>query len=404
MKKSFAFISYSRMDVQVATYLLDRIEKYVYPKEYVQEENQPEDPERVRPIFLDLADLSVQARTFTDEIKEHLENARYLIVICSPSSAKSPFVKLEIDHFLQTHDGNADLIIPIYVDNIFSGMHPAIDKISSSRNCPIYVTGKGDAGHLGRKYCFYHLLEFLLKVDFSILFNRYEEYKKRRQKRRRRFWTIFISIVIASLSFALYQQYQATKTEHDLAQFEKETFPYSLVVGYVDNFLSPTLSALKDSLSPQEPHIICMMPDSYFKIKEENRKNYFRQRIEELNVRFGFKNFEPRDVKIKSRRRAASIVQMNFDNIQTPVYYDFVSTVKAIQSVVDYKFDPQRHKIKIDTTEMSRDLMVREYSEKFITQSKGRLGKDSCYVHFVFTSEQLFSVLEEIQKRERQQK
>ena len=70
MKKSFAFISYSRMDVQVATYLLDRIEKYVYPKEYVQEENQPEDPERVRPIFLDLADLSVQARTFTDEIKE----------------------------------------------------------------------------------------------------------------------------------------------------------------------------------------------------------------------------------------------------------------------------------------------------------------------------------------------
>ena len=388
----------------MAADLHQRIEKYVYPHNEVAEDNRPEDDERVRPIYFDLTDLSAQNRNFSDELRENLDLSRYLIVICSPHAAQSPFVKDEIEHFLTTHNGATGLVIPVYIDNVFSGMHPAIDGILATRNCPIYVTGKGDAGHLGRKYCFYHLLEFLLKVDFSILFNRYEEYKKRRQKRRRRFWTIFISIVIASLSFALYQQYQATKTEHDLAQFEKETFPYSLVVGYVDNFLSPTLSALKDSLSPQEPHIICMMPDSYFKIKEENRKNYFRQRIEELNVRFGFKNFEPRDVKIKSRRRAASIVQMHFDNIQTPVYYDFVSTVKAIQSVVDYKFDPQRHKIKIDTTEMSRDLMVREYSEKFITQSNGRLGKDSCYVHFVFTSEQLFSVLEEIQKRERQQK
>lgn len=404
MKNSFAFISYSRKDVQVATYLLDRIEKYVYPQEYVKTENRPEDPERVRPIFLDLADLSVQTRTFTDEIKERLESSRYLIVICSPSAAKSPFVKLEIDHFLQTHDGNADLIIPIYVDNIFSGMHPAIDKISSSRNCPIYVTGKGDAGHLGRKYCFYHLLEFLLKVDFSILFNRYEEYKKRRQRKRRRFWTIFISVVIASLSFALYKQCEATKTEHDLAQFEKETFPYSLVVGYIDNFLSPTLSVLKDSLSPQKPHIICMMPDSYFKITEENRKKYFLQRIEELKTRFGFKNFEPREVKIKSRKRAASIVQMDFNDIHTPIYYDFVSTVKAIQSVVDYKFDPNRHKIKIDTTDISRDEMVRDYSNRFISQSKDRLGKDSCYVHFVFTSEQLFSVLEDIRKEEHNQR
>ena len=147
-----------------------------------------------------------------------------------------------------------------------------------------------------------------------------------------------------------------------------------------------------------------MMPDSYFKITEENRKKYFLQRIEELKTRFGFKNFEPREVKIKSRKRAASIVQMDFNDIHTPIYYDFVSTVKAIQSVVDYKFDPNRHKIKIDTTDISRDEMVRDYSNRFISQSKDRLGKDSCYVHFVFTSEQLFSVLEDIRKEEHNQR
>lgn len=408
MKKPFAFISYSRKDIKVATYLLNRIEKYVYPHDYVKEEHRPTDNLRVRPIYLDLADLSVKARTFTDELKESLKNSRYLILICSSDSAKSSFVKSEIDYFLATHNDDTDLIIPVYVDNVFSGMHPVIDKILSTRNCPIYVTGKGDAGHLGRKYCFYHLLEFLLKVDFDILFNRYEEYKKQRQKKRRRILSIIILVIIASLTFAWYKQYRATiyehnlrMTEHDLAQFEKETFPYSLVVGYIDNFLSPTLAALKDSLKPVKPHIICMMPDTYKKINEENRKNYFKERVHEMKQRFDFKGFETKEIKIKSRRRAASIVKMNFDGIRTPVYYDFVSTVKAIQSVVDYKFDPKRHNVKIDTTKMSRDAMVNEYSEQFIRQSKDCLGSDSNYVHFVFSNDDLFDALEQLRNNER---
>lgn len=34
-RKPFAFISYSRKDVEVAKYLQDRIEKYVYQKDHV---------------------------------------------------------------------------------------------------------------------------------------------------------------------------------------------------------------------------------------------------------------------------------------------------------------------------------------------------------------------------------
>lgn len=406
-RKPFAFISYSRKDIEVARYLQERIEKYVYPKDCVADSNRPEDDQRVRPVFLDLTDLSVQARHFDEEIREHLAASRYLIVICSPHSAQSAFVHKEINHFLSTHDHNTDLIIPVYVDKVLQIGHPQVDAILSTRNCPIYMSGKGEAGHIGRKYCFYHLMEFLLKVDFDKLLNRYEEYKQRRRRNKARVLTAMLLILFGSLSFGWYKQYRATQaehnlavTEHDLAQFEKETFPFSLVVGYIDNFLAPTLAALEDSLAPAVPHIIVMMPDSYGRLNERARKDHFRQTLRAMERDFGFQGFATEEVKIKSRRRASSIVRMRFSGIATPVYHDFASTVRAIQSVVDYKFDVNRHQVKIDTTAMSRDEMAKEYARQFVRQAKDRLGKDSTHVHFIFSQEELLGVLASIKKQE----
>lgn len=100
MKNNFAFISYSRQDVKLALDLWKKAEKYPYPKQLVNVKNRPEDRYRVRPIFLDVADLSTKERNFSNEIQENLTNTRYLIVICSPSSAKSEFVKKEMISFL----------------------------------------------------------------------------------------------------------------------------------------------------------------------------------------------------------------------------------------------------------------------------------------------------------------
>lgn len=400
-RKPFAFISYSRKDVEVAKYLQDRIEKYVYQKDHVLECNRPEDENRVRPIFLDLTDLSAQVRDFSTELKENLEASRYLIVICSPNSAKSPFVRTEIEHFLATHNNDIDLLIPVYVDSVLSGIHPQIDKILSTRNCPIFVTGKGDAGHIGRKYCFYHVMEFLLKVDFDKLFNRYEEYKKRKMRIRTTILSTVLLILFGSISYGWYKQYQATQVEHDFAQFEKETFPFSLVVGYVDNFLSPTIEALKDSLKPAVPHVVVMMPNSYKKLDEQVRKQHFKEIQLAMSRNYGFESFVTEEVKLKSRRRASSIVRVHMSGIKTPVYHDFASTVKAIQTVVDYKFDVDRHEVKIDTTAMSRDELAQEYALKFVRQAKKRLGADSSLVHFVFTPDQLLEAFSEIKQGER---
>ena len=314
-RKPFAFISYSRKDVDVARYLQDRIEKYVYQKDHVLECNRPEDEYRVRPIFLDLTDLSAQVRDFNTELRENLEASRYLIVICSPNSAKSPFVRTEIEHFLATHDNDTNLIVPVYVDNVLSGIHSEIDRILSTRNCPIFITGKGDAGHIGRKYCFYHIMEFLLKVDFDKLLNRYEEYKRRKQKIRVTILTTVLLILFSSISYGWYSQWQKALVERDLAQFETQTFPFSLVVGYVDNFLSPTLAALKDSLKPDVPHVIVMMPNSYNKIDEKNRKQHFTDNKLLMKQNYGFEKIETEEVKLKSRRRASSIVRIHMDGI-----------------------------------------------------------------------------------------
>lgn len=57
------------------------------------------------------------------------------------------------------------MIIPVLVDETRDNIHPIVDEIVSRRNCPVYfTTGKKDEHRLDNKYCFYHIVEFLLNV------------------------------------------------------------------------------------------------------------------------------------------------------------------------------------------------------------------------------------------------
>ena len=263
-----AFISYSRADISVAIDLVKKLEKYPYPIEMVSEENRPYHPKFVRPVFLDVLNLPVKVTEFNKDIQDNLRKSRYLVVICSEESSKSSYVKKEIDFFLETHNNNADLIVAVYVDKIFSGMHPIIDKIVATRNCPIYVSGRGEAGRVGRKYCFYHLLEFILKVDFDKLYNRYEAYKRRKRHRRNQTIALVVLLIIGTLVWALISQINRVKAEHQQtktieakAQFEQKTFPFSIVVGYVGNFLKPMVETLVETEGT--PDVLVYMPNNY---------------------------------------------------------------------------------------------------------------------------------------------
>ncbi len=388
-----AFISYSRADIDIAIDLEKKLEKYPYPHELVSEENRPFNSKFVRPVFLDVLDLPVKTTEFNKDIQDNLRNSKYLIVICSKSAADSEFVKKEIDFFLSTHDNNADLIVAVYVDKIFAGMHPVIDNIVATRNCPIYVTGRGEAGHVGRKYCFYHLLEFLLKVDFDKLYNRYEAYKLHKKRLRRTMLTVVLILVFGALSWALISQGKRTQAEKERARiyekkadFEQNTFPLSIVVGYVGNFLRPITESLCETDGC--PNVIVYMPYSYDELDFRTRLDMYDHY---LKTHYGIDSthISRQNIRVPSRRRDMTIVRIDFDSIS--VYVDNATTVSAFKSVIDYKMG-----IKDIDWGMDSSQMVQLYTDKFIKSSLDSLGAVAPYVHFVRDTNELTSILNDI--------
>lgn len=391
-----AFISYSRADISVAIDLVKKLEKYPYPIEMVSEENRPYHPKFVRPVFLDVLNLPVKVTEFNKDIQDNLRKSRYLVVICSEESSKSSYVKKEINFFLETHNNNADLIVAVYVDKIFSGMHPIIDKIVATRNCPIYVSGRGEAGRVGRKYCFYHLLEFILKVDFDKLYNRYEAYKRRKRHRRNQTIALVVLLIIGTLVWALISQINRVKAEHQQiktieakAQFEQKTFPFSIVVGYVGNFLKPMVETLAETEGT--PDVLVYMPNNYDELDFRTRLIMYDSYLKK-HYEIDSNSISRQNIRVPSRRRDMTIVRIDFDSVS--VYVDNATTVSAFKAVIDYKLSNK----DIDWGQDSNQ-MVKYYTDEFIKCSMDSLGLVAKYVHFVRDTNELDSILRVLRKK-----
>ena len=108
--KYLAFISYKREDEKWAKWLQHKLEHYKLPTS-VRKTN-PLLPERVRPVFKDTTDLA--GGVLEKAIKDALCFSKYLIVICSPRAAQSPWVCKEVQEFINS--GREEFIIPFIVD------------------------------------------------------------------------------------------------------------------------------------------------------------------------------------------------------------------------------------------------------------------------------------------------
>ena len=114
--KYTAFISYNSQDDRWARWLQRKLEGYLLPtvirnerKEVVQPRKEEEKKMRVFRYKSDLNTISLD-----QGLAKELDDARFLIVICSPNSAKSEWVGREIQHFINT--GRRDHIIPFIVE------------------------------------------------------------------------------------------------------------------------------------------------------------------------------------------------------------------------------------------------------------------------------------------------
>lgn len=104
-----AFVSYSRDDKAFVERLIKRLERFAPPKVLGL-------PARRLRVFVDTKDLV--GTSYYEAVERALSGARKLIVICSPSSRRSPYVEDEIRRFLKVPGRTGQDIIPILLEGI----------------------------------------------------------------------------------------------------------------------------------------------------------------------------------------------------------------------------------------------------------------------------------------------
>ena len=190
--KNFAFISYSHRDMKIARWLQRHLESYKLPTEI---HNDIEAGSRyLRPIFRDQSDPNTGI--LSDELRKNLEESKYLILICSVSSAQSQWVSDEAKAFVDM--GRLDKIIPVIIPD---------GETAERELFPIYLreyfTLHPDKellgvniGEVGKNKSLVRIVSRMLEVSFDTLWKRYL-----RQKRIRIISITTLSILVLALSY-----------------------------------------------------------------------------------------------------------------------------------------------------------------------------------------------------------
>ncbi len=200
--KYYAFVSYRSSDEKYAKWLQDKIEAYRLPTT-VQKMNQALPKKKLRPCFRYHTDI--QPNELKTELRNKLEQSKYLLVICTPRSAQSPWVGNEIDTFVEL--GRRDRIIPVIVEGKpYSGdpatecynpslikHFPHSDNIAEDREIlgvNIHEEGKGSA-YMKRERAVIQIVSRMLDVNYDQLWNR----------QRRRLITRFVLSALLAICF-----------------------------------------------------------------------------------------------------------------------------------------------------------------------------------------------------------
>jgi WD40 repeat protein len=152
--KYWAFVSYSHRDNRSegnvwGDWLHEAVENFKVPPELVGKPGRHGEPvpPRLYPAFQDEKELPTNADLGT-AIQEALEQSRYLVVICSPRSAKSIYVNQEVMAFKRL--GRANKILAIIIDGEpnasepSKGLDPSLECFPEALRHPLGADGKLD--------------------------------------------------------------------------------------------------------------------------------------------------------------------------------------------------------------------------------------------------------------------
>lgn len=217
--KYFAFISYKSEDLKEAWALKKKLDGYKLPtllcKQY-EKERKP-----TYEAFLDKT--NIQPGDLTQELKDNLDNSHYLIVVCSPRSAKSEYVTAEIEHFTRNGRENEMFLFIIESDpcHIEASFNPAIKKAEErwskrdgeKREILGVNINEKDVDklfflyrlpiiglRLQRERAYMQLISRLLGLEFEQLWS----YQRIRLAEKAASWTIGTLLVIGALFYTAY--------------------------------------------------------------------------------------------------------------------------------------------------------------------------------------------------------
>lgn len=201
-KEYFAFISYKREDEKWASWLQNKLEHFRLPNNMGGKDVLPK---YIRPVFKDTSELA--SGVLVNRIQEALDNSHFLIVICSPSAAKSPWINKEANYFIES--GRAERIIPFIIDGSPKSRNLETECFPQAlRNLPEEKELIGiNIKDMGRNAAAVKVVAHMLDVSFDTLWQREEKEKNR--KWHFRFMGLLLCILVAFLvGYNLHRQNQ----------------------------------------------------------------------------------------------------------------------------------------------------------------------------------------------------
>lgn len=206
-KEYYAFISYKREDEKWAKWLQNKLEHYRFPTNL---NGHADLPKNIRPTFRDVTDLT--PGLLAEKIDNALRSSEWLIVICSPRSAKSPWVCKEAQTFIDLE--RADKIIPFVIEgspfsnnNITECYPKALLNLNDDKE----LLG-ANINELGRNAAVIKVVARMFNLRFDALWQRFE-----RERKKRRMITLLslllttiLGFIVAGNMFLQYRKIQLT--------------------------------------------------------------------------------------------------------------------------------------------------------------------------------------------------
>ena len=212
----YAFISYKHEDEKWAKWLQKKLEAYGFPTA-LRKEN-PTLPSKIRPVFRDQSELS--GGNLKDEIEKGLKGSKYLIVVCSPRAAKSPWVSKEVQYFID--HGRENNIIPFIIGGSPNASNPEDECFPEGLR---QLSGEKEIlginiNEMGRDAATIKVIARMFDLRFDTLWQRHE-----RAKHRRRIAIILGTLLFAILGFSVgaYMVYLNTQVVAERDRAEKQT-------------------------------------------------------------------------------------------------------------------------------------------------------------------------------------